>query len=203
MNIILLGAPGSGKGTQAAFLIDKHGLTHLSTGDMLRAEIAAGSDLGKQAKAIMESGQLVSDEIVIAMIAARLGDKGALFDGFPRTIAQAEALDKLLAGRGSQIDAVIELQVGNEEIVQRMLARGRSDDNEATIRQRLAVFEAQTKPLTAYYRQQGKLRSIDGSGELAAISARIEAALPCAENATGLTSSRHARGNITTKRPCR
>ena len=177
MNIILLGAPGSGKGTQAAFLIEQHGLTHLSTGDMLRAEIAAGSDLGKQAKAIMENGQLVSDEIVIAMIAARLSDKGALFDGFPRTIAQAEALDKLLAGRGSQIDAVIELQVGNEEIVQRMLARGRSDDNEATIRQRLAVFEAQTKPLIDYYQKQGKLRSIDGSGELAAISARIEAAL--------------------------
>lgn len=177
MNIILLGAPGSGKGTQAAFLIEKHGLTHLSTGDMLRAEIAAGSDLGKQAKAIMENGQLVSDEIVIAMIAARLSDKGSLFDGFPRTIAQAEALDKLLAGRGSQIDAVIELQVGNEEIVQRMLARGRSDDNEATIRQRLAVFEAQTKPLIDYYQKQGKLRSIDGSGELAAISARIEAAL--------------------------
>ena len=177
MNIILLGAPGSGKGTQAAFLIEKHGLTHLSTGDMLRAEIAAGSDLGKQAKAIMENGQLVSNEIVIAMIAARLSDKGALFDGFPRTIAQAEALDKLLAGRGSQIDAVIELQVGNEEIVQRMLARGRSDDNEATIRQRLAVFEAQTKPLIDYYQKQGKLRSIDGSGELAAISARIEAAL--------------------------
>ena len=177
MNIILLGAPGSGKGTQAAFLIEKHGLTHLSTGDMLRAEIAAGSDLGKLAKAIMENGQLVSDEIVIAMIAARLSDKGALFDGFPRTIAQAEALDKLLAGRGSQIDAVIELQVGNEEIVQRMLARGRSDDNEATIRQRLAVFEAQTKPLIDYYQKQGKLRSIDGSGELAAISARIEAAL--------------------------
>lgn len=177
MNIILLGAPGSGKGTQAAFLIEKHGLTHLSTGDMLRAEIAAGSDLGKQAKAIMENGQLVSDEIVIAMIAARLSDKGALFDGFPRTIAQAEALDKLLAGRGSQIDAVIELQVGNEEIVQRMFARGRSDDNEATIRQRLAVFEAQTKPLIDYYQKQGKLRSIDGSGELAAISARIEAAL--------------------------
>ena len=177
MNIILLGAPGSGKGTQAAFLIEKHGLTHLSTGDMLRAEIAAGSDLGKQAKAIMENGQLVSDEIVIAMIAARLSDKGALFDGFPRTIAQTEALDKLLAGRGSQIDAVIELQVGNEEIVQRMLARGRSDDNEATIRQRLAVFEAQTKPLIDYYQKQGKLRSVDGSGELAAISARIEAAL--------------------------
>ena len=177
MNIILLGAPGSGKGTQAAFLIEKHGLTHLSTGDMLRAEIAAGSDLGKQAKAIMENGQLVSDEIVIAMIAARLSDKGALFDGFPRTIAQAEALDKLLAGRGSQIDAVIELQVGNEEIVQRMLARGRSDDNEATIRQRLAVFEAQTKPLIDYYQKQGKLRSIDGSGELDAIRARIEAAL--------------------------
>nr|WP_314382965.1 adenylate kinase [uncultured Cardiobacterium sp.] len=177
MNIILLGAPGSGKGTQAAFLIEKRGLTHLSTGDMLRAEIAAGSDLGKQAKAIMENGQLVSDEIVIAMIAARLSDKGALFDGFPRTIAQAEALDKLLAGRGSQIDRVIELQVDNEEIVKRMLARGRSDDNEETIRNRLAVFEAQTKPLIAYYAAQGKLRSIDGSGELDVIRARIEAAL--------------------------
>ena len=171
MNIILLGAPGSGKGTQAAFLIEQHGLTHLSTGDMLRAEIAADSDLGRQAKSIMESGALVSDDIVIAMIAARLSEKGALFDGFPRTIAQAEALDKLLAGR------VIELQVDNEEIVKRMLARGRSDDNEETIRNRLAVFEAQTKPLIAYYAAQDKLRSIDGSGELDAIRARIEAAL--------------------------
>lgn len=177
MNIILLGAPGSGKGTQAAFLIEQHRLTHLSTGDMLRAEIAADSDLGRQAKSIMESGALVSDDIVIAMIAARLSEKGALFDGFPRTIAQAEALDKLLAGRGSQIDRVIELQVDNEEIVKRMLARGRSDDNEETIRNRLAVFEAQTKPLIAYYEAQGKLRSIDGSGELDAIRARIEAAL--------------------------
>ena len=111
------------------------------------------------------------------MIAARLSEKGALFDGFPRTIAQAEALDKLLAGRGGQIDRVIELQVDNEEIVKRMLARGRSDDNEETIRNRLAVFEAQTKPLIAYYEAQGKLRSIDGSGELDAIRARIEAAL--------------------------
>ena len=161
MNIILLGAPGSGKGTQAAFLIEQHGLTHLSTGDMLRAEIAADSELGRQAKSIMDSGALVSDDIVIAMIAARLGDNGALFDGFPRTIAQAEALDKLLAGRGSQIDCVIELQVDNEE----------------TIRNRLKVFEAQTKPLIAYYQAQGKLRSIDGSGELDAIRARIEAAL--------------------------
>ena len=160
MNIILLGAPGSGKGTQAAFLIEQHGLTHLSTGDMLRAEIAANSDLGRQAKSIMESGALVSDDIVIAMIAARLSEKGALF-----------------AGRGSQIDRVIELQVDNEEIVKRMLARGRSDDNEETIRNRLAVFEAQTKPLIAYYAAQGKLRSIDGSGELDAIRARIEAAL--------------------------
>ena len=125
----------------------------------------------------MESGALVSDDIVIAMIAARLSEKGALFDGFPRTIAQAEALDKLLIGRGSQIDRVIELQVDNEEIVKRMLARGRSDDNEETIRNRLAVFEAQTKPLIAYYAAQDKLRSIDGSGELDAIRARIEAAL--------------------------
>ena len=144
---------------------------------MLRAEIAADSDLGRQAKSIMESGALVSDDIVIAMIAARLSENGALFDGFPRTIAQAEALDKLLASRNSQIDHVIELQVDNEEIVKRMLARGRSDDNEETIRNRLAVFEAQTKPLIAYYAAQGKLRSIDGSGELDAIRARIEAAL--------------------------
>ena len=111
------------------------------------------------------------------MIKATLSEKGALFDGFPRTIAQAEALDKLLTGRGSQIDRVIELQVDNEEIVKRMLARGRSDDNEETIRNRLAVFEAQTKPLIAYYAAQDKLRSIDGSGELDAIRARIEAAL--------------------------
>lgn len=174
MNIIILGAPGSGKGTQSARLIADYNLQHLSTGDMLRNEIAQASELGKAAKAIMDAGQLVSDEIVIGMIAKRLGEQGGLFDGFPRTIAQAQALDSLLDARGEQIDYVIELHVETEEIIQRMLARGRADDNEETIRNRLNVFEAQTKPLIDYYREQGKLHSIDGSGDMAAITDRIK-----------------------------
>lgn len=178
MNIILLGAPGSGKGTQSVFLIEQLGLTHLSTGDMLRAEIAQGSPLGLEAKAIMDKGELVSDAIVIAMIANRLNEKGALFDGFPRTIAQAEALDALLTEKGQKIDAVIELQVDFEEIVQRLLARGRADDNEATIRNRLKVFQEQTQPLIDFYQKQGKLKTVEGSGELSAISGRIKEALP-------------------------
>ena len=177
MNVILLGAPGSGKGTQSAFLVEKYGLTHLSTGDLLRAEIAAGSELGRKAKAIMDAGDLVSDDIVIGMIAARLNDRGTLFDGFPRTLAQAEALDKLLAERGQKIDAVIELQVPDAEILQRLLARGRPDDNEATIRNRQEVFHRDTAPLIAYYQQQGKLKSVLGLGTLEDISARIIAAL--------------------------
>ena len=177
MNVILLGAPGSGKGTQSAFLVEKYGLTHLSTGDLLRAEIAAASKLGLKAKAIMDAGELVSDDIVIGMIAKRLNDKGALFDGFPRTIAQAEALDKLLAEKGQKIDMAIELQVDDEEIVKRLLARGRSDDNEETIRNRLAVFNKQTAPLIKYYRDQGKLKSVHGQGVLEEISQRIDAAL--------------------------
>lgn len=177
MNIIFLGAPGSGKGTQAAALIAKHHLTHLSTGDMLRAEIAAQSELGLAAKKIMDAGELVSDDIVIGMIAKRLSAAGALFDGFPRTIAQAEALDKLLAANSQQIDHAVFLDVDNEEIVQRMLARGRDDDNEDTIRNRLAVFEKQTKPLIDYYRTQGKLREINGKGSVDGIAARIQKAV--------------------------
>lgn len=177
MNLILLGAPGSGKGTQAEQLINKHHLTHLSTGDMLRAEIAAQSELGLAAKKIMDAGDLVSDDIVIGMIEKRLNANGALFDGFPRTITQAEALDKLLAAKGQQIDHAVFLDVNNEEIVQRMLARGRADDNETTIRNRLSVFEAQTKPLIDYYQAQNKLRRIDGQGNVADITARIESVI--------------------------
>lgn len=177
MNIIFLGAPGSGKGTQAAQLINKHHLTHLSTGDMLRAEIAAESELGLTAKKIMDAGELVSDEIVIGMIAKRVSETGALFDGFPRTIAQAEALDKLLAENGQKINYAVFLDVDNEEIVARMLARGRADDNEETIRNRLAVFERQTKPLIDYYRAQGKLRDIQGTGSVEEIAAKIEQAI--------------------------
>ena len=144
MNIIFLGAPGSGKGTQSEQLIAKHGLQHLSTGDMLRAEIAAGSELGLAAKQIMDAGELVSDDIVIGMMA---------------------------------IDHVVFLDVDNEEIVQRMLARGRADDNEATIRNRINVFEQQTKPLIDFYRAQGKLREIHGKGGVEEIAARIEQAI--------------------------
>ncbi|MDO5089961.1 MAG: adenylate kinase [Cardiobacteriaceae bacterium] len=171
MNLIILGAPGSGKGTQSAELVNHYGLTHLSTGDMLRAEIAAGSELGLAAKSIMDRGDLVSDDIVIAMIANRLNDKGALFDGFPRTLAQAEALDKLLAERGQKIDAVLHLDVDREEIVKRMLARGREDDNEDTIRNRFNVFEAQTKPVADHYAD--RLHHIAGMGEISAITGRI------------------------------
>lgn len=173
MNLIILGAPGSGKGTQSAELVSRYHLTHLSTGDMLRAEIAAGSELGLAAKAIMDAGELVSDEIVIGMIAHRLSAQGALFDGFPRTLAQAQALDALLAQNGQKIDAVLYLDVDNDEIVKRMLARGRADDNEATIRNRLAVFEQQTKPLADYYERQGKLHHIEGTGDISAITGRI------------------------------
>lgn len=175
MNIIFLGAPGSGKGTQSALLVEKHQLTHLSTGDMLRAEIAAGSALGLQAKAVMDAGELVSDEIVIAMIAQRLSQAtGVLFDGFPRTLSQAQALDALLAEKGLSITHVIELKVDSEEIVSRLLARGRADDNEQTIRNRLNVFESQTKPLVDYYNAQGKLHSVVGVGSVDEIHAQIE-----------------------------
>lgn len=165
MNIIFLGAPGSGKGTQAAFLIEKFNLTHLSTGDMLRAEIAQQSQLGIKAKEIMDKGELVSDEIVISMIEKRLTENGALFDGFPRTIAQAEALDNLLSQKGQQIDAVIYLKVAEEELLTRMLARGRADDNEETIKNRLIVYKNQTQPLIEFYQKQGKLKTIEGTGK--------------------------------------
>lgn len=177
MNVILLGAPGSGKGTQSAQLIKQHDLQHLATGDMLRAEIAAGSELGKRAQSVMNAGELVCDDIVIAMIAKRLDGNGALLDGFPRTLTQAQALDKLLGDKGERINYAILLEVEHEEIIERMRARGREDDNQETIRNRLSVFIRQTKPLIQYYENQGKLRRIDGSGDVAAITARIERAI--------------------------
>ena len=177
MNIILLGAPGSGKGTQSARLVEQHDLQHLATGDMLRAEIRAGSELGKQAQTVMAAGELVCDHIVIAMIAKRLDDRGALFDGFPRTLTQARALEELLADKGKRIDHAFLLEVDKQEIVKRMLARGRADDKEETIRNRLNVFERQTQPLIEYYEKRGKLSRIDGSGEVQEITARIESVI--------------------------
>ncbi len=177
MRIVLLGAPGSGKGTQAELIVDKYRIPHISTGDLLRAEVAAGSSLGKQAKAIMESGGLVSDEIVLGMIEERLGKddvgNGFMLDGFPRTLPQAEALDRMLGRLGQPLDVVLFFDVDYGEIMQRLLARQRADDNEETIRKRLEVYESQTAPLIDYYKSRGNLRLVQGMGEVDAITRRI------------------------------
>lgn len=182
MRIVLFGAPGSGKGTQAEKLVTAHGIPQISTGDLLREAVAAGNELGKKAKAAMDAGELVSDDVVVGMIRERLEESdtgnGFILDGFPRSPAQAEALDELLESLGRPLQKVIHLEVDNEEIVQRLLARGRSDDNEETIRNRLDVFNSQTQPLIEYYRSQGKFAAVAGSGDLEQINARIEAELP-------------------------
>ncbi|MGQ0742610.1 MAG: adenylate kinase [Alphaproteobacteria bacterium] len=188
MNLILFGPPGAGKGTQAQLLEKELGLKQLSTGDMLRAAVAAGSELGQKCKAIMDRGDLVPDEIVIGIIAERIEKPdcagGAVFDGFPRTIAQAEALDRMLAGRSQKIDAVIELKVNDEALVSRMESRirenpaaARADDNPETLRNRLAVYHRQTAPLLDYYRRQGKLRTVDGMASIEVVSRAIRDAL--------------------------
>lgn len=177
MRIVLLGAPGSGKGTQAELIVDKYAIPHISTGDLLRAEVAASSPLGRQAKDIMESGGLVSDEIMLGMIEDRLGrddvGNGFMLDGFPRTLPQAEALDQLLGRLGQPLDIVLFFDVDYGEIMQRLLARQRSDDNEDTIRKRLEVYESQTAPLIDYYKSKGNLRTVHGMGEVDEITARI------------------------------
>ena len=188
MNVILFGPPGAGKGTQAKLLESALGLKQLSTGDMLRAAVAAGTPLGIKCKAIMDRGDLVPDDVVIGIIADRLGQpdcaKGAIFDGFPRTVAQAEALDKMLAGRAQKIDTVVELKVDDEALVGRMETRirqnpgaARADDNPETLRNRLAVYHKQTAPLLDYYRRQGKLRTVDGMAPIADVAAAILSAL--------------------------
>jgi len=173
LNLVLFGPPGAGKGTQSENLINKYGLIHLSTGDLLRSEIARGSALGLQAKAIMDRGDLVSDEIVIGMIESKLDEnpnvKGFIFDGFPRTTAQAIALDDLLQKKGNAIHAMIALEVENEELVKRLLIRGqesgREDDkNEHIIRNRINEYNNKTLPLKEYYSEQGKFHSINGIG---------------------------------------
>lgn len=182
MRIVLFGAPGSGKGTQAEKLVEDFGVPQISTGDLLRAAVADGTELGRKAKSAMDAGELVADEVVIGMIRDRLDEpdtaNGFILDGFPRSLAQAEALDTMLEKLGRPVQRVIHLEVDNEEIVQRLLERGRADDNEDTIRNRLDVFDNQTQPLIEYYHNQGKFEAVDGMGDMDAIQARIRAALP-------------------------
>lgn len=171
-NIIFLGPPGAGKGTQAKRLADHLGLVHLATGDMLREAVAQGTELGRQAKAIMERGDLVPDDLVIAMLMERMADadKGVILDGFPRTLPQAEALDEKLSG---QIDVVLLLEVPEDELVQRMLGRGRADDTEEAVRNRLVVYREQTEPLVDYYSGKGLLSRVDGVGDMDIVQQRI------------------------------
>lgn len=184
MNLVIFGPPGSGKGTQAKILQEKHSWPQLSTGDMLRAAIAAGTDLGKKCKAIMEAGELVPDEVVIGIISERYDQadcaKGAIFDGFPRTIPQARALDQMLKLRGKQIDLVIELKVDDKVLIDRVKARiaqsggvARADDNPETLQNRLAVYYQNTAPLLEYYKRQDKLITVDGMAPIEQVTKAI------------------------------
>lgn len=189
MRLVLLGAPGSGKGTQAEILKAELAVPHVSTGDLLRAAVKAGTPLGLQAKAVMDAGQLVSDDIVLAMLEERLGhadaQAGFILDGYPRNLAQCEALEKLLERIGQPLDVAIKLEVPNELIVDRIAGRaaaqGRNDDTPETVRERLRVYAEQTEPVAAHFAAQGRLKVVDGVGELADITARILAALPAGD----------------------
>ncbi len=182
LNLVLFGPPGAGKGTQADFLIEKFELTHFSTGDLLRSEIAANTPLGLEAKKYMDKGELVPDEVVIGMIGNKLEAnkdvKGFIFDGFPRTVAQAKALDNLLNGNGTPVSGMLCLEVEKQELIDRLLTRGktsgRSDDqDESIIENRIQVYHEKTSPLKDYYLAQDKQYSIDGMGTIEEIAERL------------------------------
>jgi adenylate kinase len=190
MNIILLGPPGAGKGTQAQHLVDSRNMIQLSTGDMLRAAKTSGTAMGKKVAAIMDAGELVTDEIVIGLIREKLeGEKqgGFIFDGFPRTLPQADALAALLEENGETLDAVIELQVDDEVLVGRIVGRAeearkagqpvRADDNEESLKIRLMEYYKKTSPLIGYYYAKGQLKSVDGLGEISEVQDAIAGAL--------------------------
>lgn len=188
MRLILLGPPGAGKGTQAQRLVERHGIPQLSTGDMLRAAVANGTEVGKRAKAIMDSGQLVSDAVVNQIVSDRIDEpdcrKGFILDGFPRTVAQAEALTEMLAQKGQKLDAVIELKVDEAALVERMkkrvadtIAAGgtvRADDNPESFAKRLDEYRQKTAPLSAHYSRTGELVTIDGMQNMDTVTGQIE-----------------------------
>jgi adenylate kinase len=183
MRLVLLGPPGAGKGTQAERLVKQHGIVQLSTGDMLRAATKAGTEVGQRAKVIMDRGDLVPDDVMVDIIAERIGRpdaaKGFILDGFPRTVAQAEALDRLLKGRGLSLDRVIEIAVDEAMLKDRIENRAketggaRADDNAATLHNRIAVYRSQTAPVVDYYRQKGALSTVSGMGTMDEVSAAI------------------------------
>jgi adenylate kinase len=185
MNLIFMGPPGAGKGTQAKILIERFGIPQISTGDILRAAIKAGTRLGEEAKKYMDAGELVPDSVVIGIVEERIKEpdcaKGFLLDGFPRTVLQAEALESMLAKMGRKIDHAVNLSVPDEEVIKRLLDRavkeGRSDDTEPVIRNRIKTYNDQTRPLIDFYRNRGILKEVDGLGELSVITERILAAL--------------------------
>jgi adenylate kinase len=187
MRLILLGPPGAGKGTQAQRLVEKHGIVQLSTGDMLRAASAAGTPVGQRAKAIMDRGELVPDDVMIEIIAERLDRpdtaKGFILDGFPRTVDQAKALDRLLEDRGQGLDKIVEIVVDHDVLRDRIAGRARetrgsrADDTEATVTKRLAVYREQTAPVADYYRRRGALKQADGMGTVEEVAARIDETL--------------------------
>lgn len=185
MRLILLGPPGAGKGTQAKILVDAFGIPQLSTGDILRNAIAEQTPLGLEAKAIMDRGDLVSDGVVNGIVSERLDAEdckpGFILDGFPRTIAQAEALDRMLAEKGVKLDAVIELKADADELVRRVIQRAkdsnRADDNPDVIRKRLDVYESSTAPLVSYYDKQGLVRPVDGMSPVEDVTVAINSAL--------------------------
>ena len=187
MNIILFGPPGAGKGTQAEILVRDRGMVQLSTADMLRAAIAVGSELGKQAKVIMDAGELVSDDIMIGMIAERMEDddcaSGVILDGFPRTVAQAQALDTMFADKGILLDSVIEIAVDETALFARIEKRAadtsgaRSDDNADVLKARLKVYHENTAPVLPYYKDKGQLVSIDGMQTVEEVSSQIASCL--------------------------
>ncbi|MBI1239221.1 MAG: adenylate kinase [Alphaproteobacteria bacterium] len=192
MNLILLGPPGAGKGTQAKRLEARFGLKQLSTGDMLRAAVAAGSPVGQRAKEYMDAGKLVPDDVVIGAVDERIEQPdckaGVIFDGFPRTVPQAEALDSMLGRKGRRLDAVVELKVDSSALVDRVRKRAeetrasggqvRADDTPETMETRLRVYHEQTSPLIAYYAKRGILKAVDGMATIDKVSEAIEAALP-------------------------